>query len=125
MGEIRKYACICGYERELFTGGGLGGCNVRHIARFFPKEVQALERERSEGRISRYVMENEVSVCQNCRELYALPAFSYTRKDGYTCHFAGSCPDCGSSVARVEDEERPECPKCGQKMQYLVAGDWD
>lgn len=125
MGEIRRYICSCGYEKDLHTGGGLSGCNVRRIAQHFPKETEAFLKEREEGRVKRYIMENEISYCENCQEIYAVPAFSYTRKDGYTCHFPGSCPVCGGAVLQAEDEEHIVCPKCGKRMQYMFAGDWD
>ncbi len=125
MGEIRKYTCTCGYETDLRAGGGLAGCNIGMIANFFPKETEALVKERNEGRVKRYVMENEISYCNNCQEMMALPAFSYTRKDGYTCHFGSRCPLCAGELTQVEDEESPACPKCGKKMRYFVLGDWD
>lgn len=125
MGDIRKYVCKCGYEKELFAGGGLGGCNISHIANFFPKEVKVFQKEREEGRVRQYIMENEISYCGQCQDIYALPAFSYKRTDGYTCHFASACPVCAGSVTRVEDEENIACPKCGKKMEYMVLGDWD
>lgn len=125
MGDIRKYFCKCGYEKELFAGGGLGGCNVSHIAKFFPEEVKAFQKERNEGRVRQYIMENEISYCERCQDIYALPVFSYKRKDGYTCRFASACPVCGGSVVQMEDEENIACPKCGKKMEYMVMGDWD
>lgn len=125
MGEIRAYTCKCGYQKELFTGGGLGGCNIEHIAKFFPEAVKAFLKEREEGRVKWYIMENEISYCDQCREVQALPAFSYTRKDGYTCHFESSCPVCAGTVTRADDEENLTCPRCGKKMTYEVTGDWD
>lgn len=125
MGDIRKYTCMCGYEKEVFAGGGLAGCNIPHIANFFPEGAKALQKEREEGRIKRYLMENEISYCNQCREIQALPVFSYTRKDGYTCRFESNCPVCGCSVSRAEDEENLACPKCGKKMEYSITGDWD
>lgn len=125
MGDIRKYICKCGYEKELFAGGGMNGCNMHHIAEYFPEAAKAFQKERDEGRAVQYIMENEISYCEQCQEIYALPAFSYRRKDGYICHFASACPVCGGSVSRVEDEENTACPKCGRKMGYLPLGDWD
>ncbi len=125
MGEIRRYFCKCGYQKDLFTGGGLGGCNIGMIANFFPKEAETFLKERNEGRVKRYIMENEISYCSHCQEILALPAFSYTRKDGYTCHFESKCPACQGAVSRAGDEENLTCPKCGSRMQYVAVGDWD
>ena len=61
MGEIRKYICSCGYEKDLQTGGGLSGCNVRRIAKHFPKETEAFLKEREEGRVKRYIMRSRIA----------------------------------------------------------------
>lgn len=125
MGQIKQYSCKCGYEKRVFAGGGLFGCNVKHIAKFLPEEVVQFQKEREEGRVKSYIMENELFSCSTCQEIMELPVFSYKRKDGYTCRFQKNCPDCGGAVSVQEDEENPACPKCGLRMRYEVLGDWD
>lgn len=126
MGEIRKYVCKCGYEKELNIGGGLLGCNVEHIARFFPVETETFKKERAAGMIQSFMMENELSYCpRHGGELMAVEAFSYTKKDGSVCHYVRPCPECGGKVIRLMDEENVVCPRCGEVMKHSFLGDWD
>ncbi|MCI9124024.1 MAG: hypothetical protein HFH35_08095 [Eubacterium sp.] len=125
MGVIRKYTCKCGYEKDILAGGGLYGCNVNHIAKFFPEETKVFTKEREEGRVKQFIMENELSFCPNCKEIVAVPVFTYTRRDGSVCRFVGNCPDCGGEISQVDNEEQAACPKCGLRMTYLPVGNWD
>lgn len=125
MGEIRKYACKCGYEKDIYAGGGLSGCNLNFIAKFFPDEMDFFQKEREAGKIENYIMENELLFCPECGDIMAVPVFSYTRTDGRTSRFIGSCPVCGGIAEQLADEDHIQCPNCGEKMEYAVTGDWD
>lgn len=124
MGEIRNYACDCGYQKNLFTGGGILGCNPDHIGKFFPKEIKLLQKKRAAGKVQNFFMENKLFFCEKCRELNALPVFTFTENNGSVSRFGGVCASCGTPAREVE-EAHISCPQCGQSLRYTVQGDWD
>lgn len=126
MGQIRKYVCSCGYEKELFTGAGLQGVNINAIARFFPEDiVQLFKEKRSQGEVRSYLLENAVISCIDCRELYTVPFFHYELTDESQKCYLTSCPVCQKSGDVIADQDKVSCPKCGCKMEFAEMGNWD
>lgn len=126
MGEIRKYTCSCGYEKELFTGAGLNGINCNMIARYLPEEAFRIFMERkNSGEVYTFLLENALICCAECRELAAVPYFHYELENGKKLEYLTACPSCGRAKVYQEGPERVICPKCGGKMKYQVVGNWD
>lgn len=125
MGEIKKYMCKCGYSKDIFSGGGLLGCNTDYIGKFFPDEIKRFRKEQDAGQILSYFMENRLFLCPQCQDIMALPVFIYTRENGHTSRFMGACAECGGYAEQIEDEENVKCPKCGQNLSYMKVGNWD
>lgn len=125
MGEIRNYSCSCGYQKKIFAGAGLNGCNLNAIKRFFPEESERFEKERQAKRVQSYLLRNAIIKCPNCKKIETVPCFEYQTTEGTITFMNEKCPDCGACVDRVEDDENVTCPECGLKMNYNKTGEWD
>lgn len=125
MGEIRNYSCSCGYQKKIFAGSGLNGCNLNAIKRFFPEEAEQFEVERQANRVQSYLLGNAVVECPDCKKLETVPCFSYQTAEGTMTFIKEACPDCGKRMNRVEEEESATCPECGLRMTYTKVGEWD
>lgn len=125
MGKIRDYICSCGYQKKIFAGAGINGCNLNAIMRFFPEEAKLFLKEKEAGKVKSYLLENATVECFHCKSLESVPCFSYQTEEGLKTCIMEKCPTCGSQVTRVEDEEHIKCPKCGLPMGYSETGDWD
>ncbi len=125
MGEIRDYVCSCGYQKRIFIGAGLNGCNTDAIKRFFPKEIEAFLREKQAGMVQSYLLSNAVIACTYCKEIETVPCFSYQTYKGTVTHLKEMCSVCGKQVDQQTDEENIKCPKCGLRMNYNSVGNWD
>ena len=125
MGEIRDYSCSCGYEKRIFAGAGLNGCNLNVIKRFFSKEAEQFEAERQAKRVQSYLLKNAIVECPHCKKIESVPCFSYQTGEGTITFIKEECPDCGGKVNRLKDEENVACPECGLQMTYNQSGNWD
>lgn len=123
MGEIYKYKCECGYEEKLNLGGGLMSCNLMQIARFFPKEVEALKEARQRGELENYMMENRLGVCHKCNKLTVVLEFRFKTKSKVNKYIT-NCEMCNGKVEVIGDED-VNCPKCNKLMMKEYAGNWD
>lgn len=126
MGEIRKYTCSCGYEKELFTGAGLQGININTISRYISAEALKLFLKKKErGEVSLFLLENALVLCPECLELSAVPYFHYELTDGQQQIFLPSCPLCARTDLQIQNPEHIRCPKCSNTMEYRTVGNWD
>lgn len=124
MGQIRKYSCQCGYEKQAFTGAGMHGCNLRMIQRFFPEEADMLIREKE--RVKMYMLQNVLAECETCQKLFDVPQLLYQKEgEAQKACIMDVCPECEKPMTVREDIENVKCPLCGKKMIYEIAGDWD
>lgn len=126
MGEIRKYNCACGYEKELPIGVGMMGMNLMMIKRIFPKDALSdFLKEKENGHIESYISKNQLGLCTNCHSLIVSPHLQYTKQDGSEKHIMMPCPDCGEKFSPIDNPDDVHCPQCGKKMAYETAGNWD
>lgn len=132
MGRIVLCKCsgtsheICGYEKELFCGAGMGAGNLFVIEKNVPESVWAeFSVRQQEGRVSGFRLENKAALCEKCREIFSAAVFSYKLSDGSSAGYAAPCPECGGDVRILEDIENTACPKCGGKMTVSRVGRWD
>lgn len=126
MGEIRKYTCSCGYEKDLFVGAGLQGVNINAVGNYFSEDAVNRFRELREcGEVRSYLLENAVISCTDCQELATVPYFHYELADGEEKVFLSSCPACEKLTDGIINPDSVICPKCGREMEFVPIGDWD
>lgn len=125
MGEIRDYFCSCGYQKKIFAGAGMNGCNLDSIKHFFREQAEQFVKEKQEGRVQSYLLSNAIVKCSHCNNLETVPCFSYQTSDGRITYIKEECPTCGNRVKRLDEDKDVACPKCGLPMDYKWSGDWD
>lgn len=125
MGEIRDYSCSCGYQKRIFAGAGLNGCDVNAIKLFFSRESVLFEQKRLAGGVKSYRLANTIVSCSHCKKIDSVPCFSYQTDSEIHSFYKKECSECGGPVIRIEDEEFVPCPECGLKMMYSKSGRWD
>ena len=125
MGKIRDYSCKCGYQKRIFVGAGLNGCNRNAILQIFPEEAVGFETEKQAGRVSGYLLSNTMVACPACKKIESVSCFSYQTGAGEKIFYKKECSECGKTVQRIKDEECVLCPECGQQMTYTEIGNWD
>lgn len=126
MGEIRSYSCSCGYNQEIFLGGGLQSCSIPAIKKHFaPDTISEFIAQQDSGNVESYIMENILAECPDCTSLFTVPGFTYKTNDNISHSFINSCPKCRKMPVIVEDTSQVVCPKCGQIMQFISTGNWD
>ena len=65
MGDIVHFSCNCGYDKELFLGGGVQSCNRMHISRIFPQEMVVFNQAYENGEIDSYCLDLELLIRQS------------------------------------------------------------
>lgn len=125
MGEIRDYSCSCGYQKRIFVGAGLNGCNLNAMKHVFPHESEIFEQERQAGKVWTYLLSNTIVICLHCKKLESVPCFTFQTDSEIHSFYKKECSECGGPVIRIEDEEFVPCPECGLKMMYSKSGRWD
>ena len=121
MGIIMKAACdSCGYEKELFTGGGKLDCSLETIMKLLPDDKQQTLSEAVEHGAKRIAVNREPCACIFCGEIYAVPVVSYII-DGEERTVCGACPSC-KQTGYVPPSL---CPGCGEKLSLIRMGLWD
>ena len=125
MGEIRVYSCKCGYQKKIFAGAGLNGCNRNAIKQIFPEEAIGFEQKRQAGAVLSYRLANTIVACASCKKLESVSCFSYQMQSGEMFFYKKECSECGKTVQRIKDEECVPCPECGLQMTYTQNGNWD
>lgn len=125
MGDIKRLSCSCGYEKDLFTGAGLGGINFRLVEQSFPKEAKIIKKRLDAGEEVHYLLDNAISLCPKCRMIKTISRLSYTiDKDEERQAYNGKCDKCGGDIIIIPPEE-VFCPICGQKPDLNTVGHWD
>ena len=124
MGRIQRVACSkCGYQTELYTGGGLRDCNPETALAAAPND-QSLAKALHRG--ARFQIERSIAVCARCRKLFAVPYVTWWPEEGESRHTAVACPDCNNLLTRLSSEaESVACPVCGQTLPLIQSGHWD
>lgn len=121
MGIIMKAMCeSCGFEKELYTGGGKRDCSIDTILAALPEaEQQTLSKAVKLG-AKCISINREPCSCAACKEIYTVPVVTYTI-DGKGCSICGACPKC-----KKKGYEMPVfCPDCGAKLSVSQTGLWD
>ena len=124
MGKIRDYSCKCGYQKRIFAGAGLNGCNRNAIGQIFPEAVD-FELKRQNGEVLTYQLANTIVICESCKKIESVSCFSYQTNAGEMFFYKNECSECGKTVQQIKNEEAVPCPKCGQQMTYTENGNWD
>lgn len=132
MGRVNLCKCsdnprgICGYEKKLFCGVGMGSANVSVIEKNVPESVfSEFTAKQQDGLVSEFCLENKAALCEKCREIFSAAVFTYKLSDGGSAEYTAPCPECGGDVCVLDDIADIACPKCGGKMTVTPIGYWD
>ena len=121
MGKIIKVQCLqCGFEKQIFSGGGLMDCNIETILKELPQDGQRTLSDAVKHGASRISITREPCSCDSCGEIYAVPIVNYTLNNTLNELF-GICPKCS------EKKRNPpsKCPVCGKVLSLNEEGLWD
>ena len=124
MGKIIRGRCSnCGYQAELFVGGGLRDCRPETALSAVPGNP-SLERAVRSG--ARFEIERDIAVCRRCQKLLVMPYITYWSAEDEVHHATSACPECGGLPTRLGEElKSTPCPVCGRNMKLLPDGHWD
>ncbi len=124
MGTILRITCPkCGYQAELYTGGGLRDCYPEAALAVAPSDQSLAEALR---RGARFQIDRSVTVCSRCRKLFAMPYVTYWPDGEESRHTAAACPDCNNLLTRLSAASKSvSCPMCGQTLPLTQSGHWD
>lgn len=126
MGKIIRLHCPqCGYEKELFVGGGMLDCELKTILNVLPEEGKRMLAAAANYGANQFSVTRKFCVCDSCGTIYALPVVSYNMK-GICQEIYGVCPNCGAEGnTRWNENQVPPCPDCGGEMTQRETGHWD
>lgn len=121
MGTIMKAKCVyCGFEKELFIGGGKMDCNIETIMdALSEREQQELSKAIQLG-ATRISIDRMPCACVSCGAIHAVPVVSYTM-NGEKKKLCGACPTCG----KTEYTTLSLCPECKKELAVSETGLWD
>lgn len=124
MGRIQRVACSqCGYQTELYTGGGLRDCHPETALATAPND-QSLAEALHRG--ARFQIDRSIAVCGKCRKLLAVPYITYWPEGEESRHTAAACPDCNNLLTRLSAAaDSVSCPVCGRTLLLTQLGHWD
>lgn len=124
MGKIIRGRCFnCGYQAELFVGGGLRDCEMETALSVIPGNLSFEQVIRSGAR---FEIERDIAVCHRCRKLLTIPYVTYWYPENEVHHVTSACPECGGLPTRLGTTIKSvPCPVCGQDMKLLDDGHWD
>lgn len=126
MGEITRYLCSCGYEKEASLGIGLSARNKNRIRlAFAPDSISHFTSSDVANKLQNYQLENTLVFCPKCNEILTVPKLSYTLKSGSEHSIIGSCSICQNDVEPISDTQIVACPKCHKQMDAIYSGHWD
>lgn len=126
MGEIIQVHCAqCGFNKELFIGGGLLDCEWKTILDALPQDGKRMLSAAAGYGANQFGITRRISVCDSCGAVYALPVVSYNIK-GLDQELYGICPQCSApgSGKRRNSKILP-CPDCGNELTQQETGHWD
>ncbi|MEZ3469466.1 MAG: hypothetical protein K1W40_13980 [Schaedlerella sp.] len=126
MGQIIQLHCRqCGFEKELFVGGGMLDCELKTILSVLPEEGKRMLAAAANFGADQFSVTRKLCVCASCGAIYALPVVSYNIK-GVSQEIYGVCPECGVAGSMNWNENQVlSCPKCGSGMTQQETGHWD
>lgn len=125
MGQIIQVHCThCGFEKNIFVGGGLLDCELETIFTALPEDGQDMLIAAANDGVRQFSITRKLSVCDSCGAVYALPIVSYSL-DGIQHELYGICPQCGMTGNEWNQNEILPCPDCGSEMTWKQAGHWD
>lgn len=126
VGKIIQVRCTkCGFEKELFAGGGISDCKLKTILDALDKDKQkALADEINHG--AKHVsITRQLCVCGSCSTVQVIPIVTYSM-DGVTKTITGNCPHCGKAGDDLQKETNSgRCPECGAPVTVQQGGHWD
>lgn len=124
MGNILQLTCRhCGYQAELFVGGGLRDC-YPETALAAASGDQSLAEALHRG--ARFQIDRAIAVCARCRRLFAAPYVTWWPEGEESRHTAVACPDCNNLLTRfAAGADRVPCPVCGHTLPLTRRGHWD
>lgn len=126
MGQIIQLHCLqCGFEKELFVGGGMLDCELKTIHKVLPEKGKRMLAAAASYGADQFSITRKLCVCDSCGAIYALPVVSYNMK-GISQELCGLCPNCGAEGnLKWNKDEVPPCPNCGSGMTQQETGRWD
>lgn len=124
MGEIHKISCKCGYEKELYIGGGLASCNINMVNRVFLEEkLKEFNIYYKNKEVKSFLVENELSLCGKCKEIMTIAVLKVQLANNRKLEIINDCPTCSNKIQILNDFRI--CPKCGKQMVDEEIGSWD
>jgi len=121
MGIIMKAECVsCGFEKELYTGGGKQDCNIEIIMATLPEAEQNILSEAQKLGATQISIDRKPCACVSCGEIYAVPVVSYVI-NGEEHSICGVCPMC----KKKEYTPLICCPDCRAELSVSEIGLWD
>lgn len=125
LGQIIQVHCAqCGFEKNIFVGGGLLDCELKTIFTALPEDGQDMLIAAANYGVNQFSITRKLSVCDSCGTVYALPVVTYTL-NGIHQEIYGACPQCGMAGNEWQQKEIFPCPDCGSQMTLIEAGHWD
>lgn len=126
MGEITRYLCSCGYEKEACLGFGSSARNKNRIRLLFPPDsISNFISSDATNELQNYQLESTLAFCPKCNEIQTVPKLSYTLKSGSEYSIIGSCPICQNNADPISNTQEVTCPKCQKQMDAIYFGHWD
>ena len=126
LGQIIRLHCQqCGFERELYVGGGLADSEWETIQNALPEKERHVLDAAVQAGASQIQVTRRLCVCGRCGAVYALPVVSCMLK-GEQGVLYGVCPQCGAAGdPDWEEEGAIPCPVCRSGLTKQQAGHWD
>lgn len=126
MGQIIQLHCTqCGFDKELFVGGGLLDCELKTMIDVLPQDGRRMLSAAAEHGANQFSITRRLCVCDSCGAIYALPVVSYNMKGLYQ-ELYGLCPQCGAAGnGKWKESETLACPDCGNELTRQEKGHWD
>ncbi len=125
MGQIVRITCSkCGFEKDIFSGGGRNDCNMDAILMALPDDEKQMLVDASEQGATKIVIDRKPCECRLCGEIYAAPVVTYTLMEA-VCEIRGRCPNCGKQSQTPQINPPEKCPKCGDNVSLNFVGHWD
>ncbi|MBQ5320030.1 MAG: hypothetical protein J6K17_13120 [Oscillospiraceae bacterium] len=121
MGKILRAACSeCGFEKDIFEGGGINDCNLDAILTELSENGQKILYEAVQNGAVQISINRIPCSCVSCGNIYAIPIVNYTL-NGNTHTVSGQCPECNEE----KYASAINCPNCKKIITLEETGIWD